>query len=960
MKIEKRWSLFVLLCLLTANLSPVQIVKAAPSGCSVIYTGTDWVIDTCTTDPNISTPMQVLLNGVSKGNAAVMRVYHKSQNDPGTPQVMVIYASGYIRLKQNANPTSAIPFGTSFILGPAYGTYNNPQLNRLEVDTALLPNAPLRMRAAGTNHDFAVAYEMTLPPPEDRQTRLHVSQTYTAVNAVSIDPTRKAERQGFKLVQASSMYINEGGSCVGGYTDCHDSNGVRFIGSNLARHQAAFAGLMQPAFIFGSPTPLGSTWIDVLHTDDQSWHSATGAGTSGNTPNVRIALDSLPPSHTITPQGWISPTTDPNQDNVGVWLHDDGPASTSWLKNQSDQIGYWLIAQDNPPDPWADLGLRTGSTFLDFEGTYSCFPVKDAAQSTTAAVSAINGFTDKAVQLNYNLGSNNNNWAQIRCNFNPPLNLSAYDHLRFEWRGDPAAGNSMQVGLINPAAGGEYIFARGYHHASQRGWWGQMVVPFSFLSGWTPGTQFDPSHVSAIFISVVKDGPDDNGGSGSIALDNLGANNLGSRTVPAAFDAVDANAIVAQAAANWIASQQQPTGLVKSWQEESSCVAHTYDQALALIVFASQGMWPQADALVNGLAAVQNADGSWFKSRNCINLSPLDSNKWEGDTAWMIYALGRYLALGGTSLQALTAQQKGAGWLATRVNPSDGCLVIDHTEGTIDAWWGFQSAGPSYAHEEEQIRSCLLTYYWDNGMGRFKGGRNWWQPYLDNQTWGAAFLKAIGESDKAQRALSYARGTLRAPAQGGQLFGFDGQAGPWSVWNEGTAQYVAVGGSGASDLLQELLAQQRWDGAMPSSPDEFNGGGVWTTRWHGVAPTAWLYNVLCGEPFHPGTQARCSVRRPPTPWWGGVSVSSNKNIVAVGRPHIGAEVASYDGFAQGSLSAYVPMLFRKAYGTYNSALYVQNVHASNLATVTIKYYDSEGILQCTKNDTIPALSSKGY
>ncbi|MGE5377764.1 MAG: choice-of-anchor Q domain-containing protein, partial [Bacteroidota bacterium] len=98
----------------------------------------------------------------------------------------------------------------------------------------------------------------------------------------------------------------------------------------------------------------------------------------------------------------------------------------------------------------------------------------------------------------------------------------------------------------------------------------------------------------------------------------------------------------------------------------------------------------------------------------------------------------------------------------------------------------------------------------------------------------------------------------------------------------------------------------------------------------------------------------------PDGWVGGVSISSDKKVVSVGRPHIGAEVASYDGFAQGSLSAYVPMLFKKAYGTYNSALYVQNVHASNLATVTIKYYDSEGILQCTKNDTIPALSSKGY
>ncbi|MGE5376496.1 MAG: hypothetical protein ACM3XO_15670, partial [Bacteroidota bacterium] len=116
-----------------------------------------------------------------------------------------------------------------------------------------------------------------------------------------------------------------------------------------------------------------------------------------------------------------------------------------------------------------------------------------------------------------------------------------------------------------------------------------------------------------------------------------------------------------------------------------------------------------------------------------------------------------------------------------------------------------------------------------------------------------------------------------------------------------------------------------------------------------------------GEPTNDETYTMSNIIMPlPADWVGGVTVTSNKNIVSVGRPHIGAEVASYDGFAQGSLSAYVPMLFKKAYGTYNSALYVQNVHASSLATVTIKYYDSEGILQCTKNDTIPALSSKGY
>jgi len=35
------------------------------------------------------------------------------------------------------------------------------------------------------------------------------------------------------------------------------------------------------------------------------------------------------------------------------------------------------------------------------------------------------------------------------------------------------------------------------------------------------------------------------------------------------------------------------------------------------------------------------------------------------------------------------------------------------------------------------------------------------------------------------------------------------------------------------------------------SPDEFSGAGVWTTCWHGVAPTAWLYHALHAGPFLP-------------------------------------------------------------------------------------------------------------
>jgi hypothetical protein len=98
----------------------------------------------------------------------------------------------------------------------------------------------------------------------------------------------------------------------------------------------------------------------------------------------------------------------------------------------------------------------------------------------------------------------------------------------------------------------------------------------------------------------------------------------------------------------------------------------------------------------------------------------------------------------------------------------------------------------------------------------------------------------------------------------------------------------------------------------------------------------------------------------PYPWLGGVSVTSDRKVVAVARPHVGKEVASYDGFASGSLSAYVPMLFKNTYGTYSAALYVQNVNAGNIAHITVKFYDSNGALKCTMTDTIDPQAFKPY
>src|SRR4051794_23233450 len=107
-----------------------SVSGGAQTHCSTVYPlRLGWAIDTCATDPAVSQPMQVLVDGVSVGSAVIVRIYHQAEGFAGVPQVAAFYSNGFVRLKQNADPDPPIPFGGSFILGPAYWSgayYHNP------------------------------------------------------------------------------------------------------------------------------------------------------------------------------------------------------------------------------------------------------------------------------------------------------------------------------------------------------------------------------------------------------------------------------------------------------------------------------------------------------------------------------------------------------------------------------------------------------------------------------------------------------------------------------------------------------------------------------------------------------------------------------------------------------------------------------------------------------------------
>lgn len=479
--------------------------------------------------------------------------------------------------------------------------------------------------------------------------------------------------------------------------------------------------------------------------------------------------------------------------------------------------------------------------------------------AVSATLTIVPGTNGQAIRLSYNLGTTPGAYVQLRRDFGPTLNLSAGDHLRFFHKGTTT--NTLEVGLTSDA--GENYFGSGWKEATQVPWWTYATWDFQDFRKDDTEPYPDFSKVKAIFISVAKK-DDDVGGIGSITIDELQYLKIATRTVPSGFELLTVVPPITQQAALWVGTQQQASGLPRSWPEEyqqdsTKDFAWLYDIALELIVLSEMDM-PRANQLVTTMHNLQNADGSWFVGYHFSTTLPITTTKPVGANAWMVYSLMRYFLESGSQAARQDALE-GAAWLAARQRP-DGSLPGElkqppdtgaPTEANLDAWWAFQATG--YYTQADNLKGFLLNEVWDDSMGRFKSSGNTYPPrdryqiFLDNQTWGAAFLHAVGRDMDARRALSYARWTLSATSSDGSICGFDG-AGPFSVWNEGTLQYIAAHGENSQYYWGQMAGQQSSADGLPGSPDEFRGYTVWLTRMRGVAPTSWLYFAGTGGPFY--------------------------------------------------------------------------------------------------------------
>jgi hypothetical protein len=302
--------------------------------------------------------MPVYLNGNIQGTTYALEIGHQASS--GWPVIAVFYNTGYVRLTPPGNP-----FGTSFVLGPGYWdnaeTYtHNVQITRVDIDTSLAnPSGAIRMRIFARDYqpsrwplyNLDITYGITLPDPASAGTAILVTQSYTTARAFSISASRQALHEGFKLVQFSSMYIDG---------TFHDSDGARYIDSTSAEKSINFADSGCGASVFTSPNPLSveTPWLEVQHSDDLGWQ--------GNTPNAVARLVRPGSGTIITPQGYVTCSTNENDDNVGVWLNDDS-TPMNFTAGMTADTKYILRAQDNP-DPIPTPVLQTYNSIGSQDG----------------------------------------------------------------------------------------------------------------------------------------------------------------------------------------------------------------------------------------------------------------------------------------------------------------------------------------------------------------------------------------------------------------------------------------------------------------------------------------------------------------------------------------------------------------------------------------------------------------
>ncbi len=527
-------------------------------------------------------------------------------------------------------------------------------------------------------------------------------------------------------------------------------------------------------------------------------------------------------------------------------------------------------------------------------------------------VTTTTGCDGTAVSITYDLsniappGSSNDgqSWVVWRRTLPTEADISSATHLRVALRGGNE--NSHETVEIKLADSDGTLSVISLYSLTDLPVWRPVYVDLRELSDLG---NLDRGHIAHVEIGIVRcenceaaDNPSDPSSdehTGTLFVDELIAVNLAPgathRIEQTAVATVTPNDSVRAAAAaallNQVSSSGPGANLIPAWFPEANANPNynTFAQAEALLVFvyeyentANTAYRDAANNLADKLIDLQIENGkeqagAWFTAYtvegnalvppnlqcdgNETIVADIDRCQWVGNVGWTLIALskldrsGIYPAPG--KLQ--TAINNGADWIAGQsayrnMQATYPDLISLGMEGNISAYFGLLAANRNQA--AAKLGTAILQYGWDDEQQRMLPGVDSYATALDvSGSWGATFLRSIGESEKALASQGYTASIMQTSSFDNSIVGYGDIAGPWTVAVEFSAQGAASGLYGADEVMTELYKLQipssNYADAFPGGSDHWSGGQLrpWTTTMPGVSPTAWVYFALNGNPI---------------------------------------------------------------------------------------------------------------
>ena len=301
--------------------------------------------------------------------------------------------------------------------------------------------------------------------------------------------------------------------------------------------------------------------------------------------------------------------------------------------------------------------------------------------------------------------------------------------------------------------------------------------------------------------------------------------------------------------------------------EDAEHTGWTYDAALAAVALTAYGQIDLARQLLNGLAHLQNDDGSWEFAYDLDQAEPIRGPRYVGSIAWVVMAANFFQwETGDATFDSMADRalrfietfivKDPASALAGAVTMGPANPKIVSTENSVDAlsafWWHGRLSGRT---ADIDTADRLRDFVWqrlgngDQSAGFFfKVGATDSSLYLDAQTWTSLAL-GVADSPEPRLASALARAAEKLRVEHGHrdsitdVVGFKDaeSASPVKVWTEGTEGMVAallsIGEIDAARPFHEQTARlQTASGGIPYATDSPDG---WSTQ-ASVAGTAWF------------------------------------------------------------------------------------------------------------------------